>query len=165
MKSVVALLADGISPRPHRLRWTRKETSVEPDAISVRTDPKGSGEVSEPGDGTRKAGQWPVIRNVPKSLAASSREAAFFLQVLSLPTKSLARCGRPRFKGGRNRRDASGAMEAVRGAPHGDTTMPEHQNSLNGTTTNTSRARFAPQAAISRSVAAAFLSTTQLAPI
>src|SRR5260370_10615844 len=93
MKSVVALLADGISPLPHGRRWTRKRTSVESgaDAISVRTDPKGSGEVSESGDGIRKAGQWPVIRNVPKPLAASSREAAFFLQLLRHRTKSSMR--------------------------------------------------------------------------
>lgn len=35
----------------------RESIEFSPDAISVRTDPKGSGEVSEPGDGTRKV--WP----------------------------------------------------------------------------------------------------------
>jgi len=78
------------------------ERRVLTDAVSVRTDPKGSGEVSASGDGTCKAGQGPVIRNVPKPLAASSREAAFFLQLLRRPAKNPAM--RPSLPQGRPHR-------------------------------------------------------------
>jgi hypothetical protein len=65
-------------------RWTRKadRRRVLTDAISVRTDPKGSGEVSTLGDGTSKAGPRACDPRCAEITRRLIREAAFFLQLL-----------------------------------------------------------------------------------
>jgi len=119
----------------------RESVELYTNAISVRTDPKGSGEVSGQAMGHARPGQGPVIRDVPKSACRLAHPRRLSLRTaLPIPVVSVGDVGTafllagggagagnpigcPQFGGGHVRRDGSQATEAVRGARHGDTTM------------------------------------------
>ena len=64
----------------------RSKASTSTDAISVLTDPKGSGEVSEPGDGTCKVGPRACDPQCTEiKLAASASRGGFLSATLHLP--------------------------------------------------------------------------------
>jgi hypothetical protein len=115
-----------------------------------------------PAMGHAKPGQGPVIRNVPKSLAASLREAAFFLQFLKiLPISPIDAAG----LGSRAAAIAlTGQVPRRRSgcARHGDTSMSEYDESAQRHCNEYIASALRTEGAISRSVAVAFPSTTRL---